>query len=51
MFTYFYLFILDVLDGLKPELIAPVVLWLCHEDCADNGSVVDAAAGCVAKCK
>lgn len=51
IYLYTYLYTLDVLEGLKPELIAPVVLWLCHEGCTDNGSVVDAAAVCVAKCK
>lgn len=35
---------------MKPELIAPVVLWLCHDSCTDNGSIIDAAAGCVGKC-
>ncbi|XP_051155367.1 peroxisomal multifunctional enzyme type 2 [Leptopilina boulardi] len=35
----------DLFTALKPELIAPVVAWLCHEDCSDNGSIIDAAAG------
>ncbi|CAL8134602.1 unnamed protein product [Orchesella dallaii] len=36
-------------DALKPELIAPVVAWLCHEDCDENGVVIEAAAGFAAK--
>lgn len=39
----------DLYAALKPELIAPVVAWLCHEDCPDNGSVIDAAAGWAGK--
>ncbi|XP_024086184.1 peroxisomal multifunctional enzyme type 2-like [Cimex lectularius] len=34
---------------LKPELIAPVVVWLCHEDCSENGSVIESAAGWATK--
>ena len=35
----------DVASMLQPELIAPVVAWLCHEDCLDNGSVIESAGG------
>ncbi|KAK6643635.1 hypothetical protein RUM43_005145 [Polyplax serrata] len=35
----------DFYTELKPELIAPVVGYLCHESCSENGSVFDAAAG------
>jgi len=35
----------DMYDSLAPEHIAPVVAWLCHEECADNGLVVEALAG------
>ena len=41
----------DLLETLKPELIAPVVGWLCHEDCMDNGSVIESAGGWAGKCK
>lgn len=34
---------------LKPELIAPVVVWLCHDSCEESGSVIDSAAGTAAK--
>ena len=42
---------IDVLEMLKPELIAPVVAWLCHEDCPDNGAIIEAAGGWAGKCK
>jgi len=35
----------DMYESLAPEHIAPVVAWLCHEDCADNGLVVESLAG------
>lgn len=41
----------DMMEGMRPDLVAPVVLWLCHESCEDNGSVIEAAAGWVGKCK
>uniref|UniRef100_A0A1B0AFB6 Peroxisomal multifunctional enzyme type 2 n=1 Tax=Glossina pallidipes TaxID=7398 RepID=A0A1B0AFB6_GLOPL len=40
----------DILfDELKPQLIAPVVAYLCHESCEDNGSYIESAAGWAAK--
>ncbi|XP_067007857.2 peroxisomal multifunctional enzyme type 2 [Anabrus simplex] len=35
---------------LRPELIAPVVVWLCHESCEENGSIIESAAGWAGKC-
>ncbi|KAL6254038.1 hypothetical protein P5V15_015896, partial [Pogonomyrmex californicus] len=35
----------DFFEQLKPELIAPVVFWLCHENCTENGSIIEAALG------
>ncbi|KAJ4433546.1 hypothetical protein ANN_15855 [Periplaneta americana] len=40
----------DVFAQLKPELIAPVVVWLCHESCGETGSIIEAAAGWAGKC-
>lgn len=40
----------DLFAELRPELIAPVVAWLCHENCDDNGSVIESAAGWAGKC-
>uniref|UniRef100_A0A1B0G798 Uncharacterized protein n=1 Tax=Glossina morsitans morsitans TaxID=37546 RepID=A0A1B0G798_GLOMM len=36
-------------DDLKPQLIVPVVGYLCHESCEDNGSYIESAAGWAAK--
>lgn len=40
----------DFLQQLKPELIAPVVVWLCHEKCTENGSIIESALGWAGKC-
>ncbi|EFN79028.1 peroxisomal multifunctional enzyme type 2 [Harpegnathos saltator] len=40
----------DFFNELKPELIAPVVFWLCHESCAENGSIIESALGWAGKC-
>ncbi|KAH8391441.1 hypothetical protein KR200_009874 [Drosophila serrata] len=40
----------DILfNELKPKLIAPVVAYLCHESCEDNGSYIESAAGWATK--
>lgn len=39
----------DLLENLKPEYVAPLVLWLAHEDCKDNGSLFEVGAGWVGK--
>lgn len=36
-------------DELKPQLIAPVVAYLCHKLCEDNGTYIESAAGWAAK--
>ncbi|XP_068159443.1 peroxisomal multifunctional enzyme type 2 [Drosophila tropicalis] len=36
-------------NELKPKLIAPVVAYLCHESCEDNGSYIESAAGWATK--
>ncbi|PBC28546.1 Peroxisomal multifunctional enzyme type [Apis cerana cerana] len=40
----------DFFKELKPELIAPVVVWLCHEKCMENGSIIESALGWAGKC-
>ncbi|KAH1014583.1 hypothetical protein HUJ05_012436 [Dendroctonus ponderosae] len=40
----------DIFNELKPEFIAPVVAYLCHESCPENGSMIEAAAGWAGKC-
>lgn len=40
----------DILfNELKPKLIAPVVAYLCHESCEDNGAIIESAAGWATK--
>ncbi|KAF5284104.1 hypothetical protein FQA39_LY17115 [Lamprigera yunnana] len=39
----------ELYNELKPELIAPVVAYLCHESCKENGAIIQAAAGWAGK--
>uniref|UniRef100_A0A4X1U679 17-beta-hydroxysteroid dehydrogenase 4 n=1 Tax=Sus scrofa TaxID=9823 RepID=A0A4X1U679_PIG len=39
----------DLIEALKPEYVAPLVLWLCHESCEENGSVFEVGAGWIGK--
>ncbi|XP_008588731.1 PREDICTED: peroxisomal multifunctional enzyme type 2 [Galeopterus variegatus] len=39
----------DILEALKPEYVAPLVLWLCHESCEENGSLFEVGAGWIGK--
>ncbi|XP_031413312.1 peroxisomal multifunctional enzyme type 2 [Meleagris gallopavo] len=32
----------DLIDAFKPEYVAPLVLWLCHDTCMENGSLFEA---------
>ena len=41
----------EVISILNAESIAPVVVWLCHEDCTENGSVIESAGGWAGKYK
>jgi 3-hydroxyacyl-CoA dehydrogenase/3a,7a,12a-trihydroxy-5b-cholest-24-enoyl-CoA hydratase len=31
-------------------LIAPVTVWLSHEQCEENGAIIETAAGWATKC-
>lgn len=31
----------DLVTSLKPEYVAPLVLWLCHEQCQENGGLFE----------
>lgn len=35
----------DVFNELKPEFIAPVVAYMCHESCDSNGLIIGASGG------
>lgn len=39
----------DFFDQLKPHLIAPVVVYLCHENTEDNGNIIESALGWATK--
>ena len=39
----------EMLDALKPEYVAPVVVYLAHESCEENGGLFELGAGWVAK--
>jgi NAD(P)-dependent dehydrogenase (short-subunit alcohol dehydrogenase family) len=35
----------DVLEKIKPELVSPIVAYLCSEDCGESGGIYSAAGG------
>ncbi|KFV71158.1 Peroxisomal multifunctional enzyme type 2, partial [Dryobates pubescens] len=39
----------DLIDAFKPEYVSPLVVWLCHESCAENGSLFEVGAGWIGK--
>jgi len=39
----------DMLKDLKPEVVVPLALWLCHESSENNGEVIEAGGGWFAK--
>ncbi|XP_036953458.1 peroxisomal multifunctional enzyme type 2 isoform X1 [Acanthopagrus latus] len=39
----------DIVASLKPEYVAPLVLWLCHEQCQENGGLFEVGAGWIGK--
>ncbi|XP_007536946.1 peroxisomal multifunctional enzyme type 2 [Erinaceus europaeus] len=39
----------DLLDALKPDYVAPLVLWLCHDSCEENGGLFEVGAGWIGK--
>ena len=46
-----HFFLADLADLMRPSLVAPVVAWLCHEECEDSGSIIEAAGGWAGKCE
>jgi len=36
----------DMIEKLRPELVVPMVLYLCSEQCAETGMVFNAGMGC-----
>ncbi|XP_033634641.1 peroxisomal multifunctional enzyme type 2-like [Asterias rubens] len=41
----------EIFKLLKAEAVAPVVLYLCHEECEENGGVFESGAGWVGQVK
>ncbi|KAL0979807.1 hypothetical protein UPYG_G00190000 [Umbra pygmaea] len=39
----------DLLESLKAEYVAPLVLWLSHDQCQENGGLFEAGAGWIGK--
>ncbi|XP_059360366.1 peroxisomal multifunctional enzyme type 2 isoform X1 [Carassius carassius] len=39
----------DLLQSLRAEYVAPLVLWLCHEACPENGGLFEVGAGWIGK--
>lgn len=39
----------ELVEALKPEYIAPLVLYLCHDSTTENGSLFEVGAGYIAK--
>jgi 3-hydroxyacyl-CoA dehydrogenase/3a,7a,12a-trihydroxy-5b-cholest-24-enoyl-CoA hydratase len=39
----------DLVSALKPEYVSPLVAWLCHESCEENGSLFEVGGGFVGK--
>jgi 3-hydroxyacyl-CoA dehydrogenase/3a,7a,12a-trihydroxy-5b-cholest-24-enoyl-CoA hydratase len=39
----------DLVNALKPEFVSPLVAWLCHESCEENGSLFEVGGGFIGK--
>ncbi|KAM9476273.1 peroxisomal multifunctional enzyme type 2 [Clarias gariepinus] len=39
----------DLVESLKAEYVAPLVLWLCHDQCQENGGLFEVGAGWISK--
>jgi hypothetical protein len=39
----------EIVDKIKPEFVAPLLLLLVHEKCPDTGGIFEVGAGYVAK--
>lgn len=35
----------DIAPWMKPELVSPIVAWMCSEECDQNGEIIAATAG------
>lgn len=39
----------ELVDALKPDYVVPLVAWLSHESCEENGSLFEVGAGYIGK--
>ena len=39
----------ELTDALKPEFVSPLVAWLCHESCTENGGLFELGGGFFSK--
>merc|ERR1712072_422014 len=39
----------ELVESLKPDYVSPLVGWLCHPDCEENGSTFEVGAGWISK--
>uniref|UniRef100_A0A9J8A0A2 Peroxisomal multifunctional enzyme type 2 n=2 Tax=Cyprinus carpio TaxID=7962 RepID=A0A9J8A0A2_CYPCA len=39
----------DLVQSLRAEYVAPLVLWLCHDACPENGGLFEVGAGWIGK--
>jgi 3-hydroxyacyl-CoA dehydrogenase/3a,7a,12a-trihydroxy-5b-cholest-24-enoyl-CoA hydratase len=39
----------NLVAALKPEYVSPLVAWLCHESCEENGSLFEVGGGFIGK--
>jgi 3-hydroxyacyl-CoA dehydrogenase/3a,7a,12a-trihydroxy-5b-cholest-24-enoyl-CoA hydratase len=39
----------EIVDALKPEVVSPLVGWLCHEKCQETGGLFEVGGGFFAK--
>src|SRR5580704_17714643 len=39
----------NLVAALKPEYVSPLVAWLCHESCAETGSLFEVGGGFIGK--
>jgi (3R)-3-hydroxyacyl-CoA dehydrogenase / 3a,7a,12a-trihydroxy-5b-cholest-24-enoyl-CoA hydratase / enoyl-CoA hydratase 2 len=45
----FFFLIQDILDVLKPDYVAPLVLYLTHEETLESGSLFEIGGGWIGK--
>lgn len=39
----------EIVDALKPEVVSPLVAWLCHEKCQETGGLFEVGGGFFSK--